>query len=1026
MTLALGIVLVIVAADAPRAHAGDAVELKPAELLAAVRAPQLDLEAAVWLDQVEVPLGAARLDVDRGLLVPALVAGRPAELVFIGHARFRLDPGDEIEAGQLELFTGARALDAPVEEVVLAFGAEDEARRLLDRPRAGALRPDLVERVRTIHDRWLAGAERRTLGVAAGLFRARVGDGPYARFVALWCKSFELGELVYQLDPEDAEAMTLASFTPIDVSRWEERRLRRHIRTEQRKGRWLGLRVEDLGSWDVWSSMPWEPQSGEAFPGAVGFEARHYEIDARVLRDRMRLEGRARLHLEAIRSDRRVVTLELFRDLAPERVTDEHGRQLFFFREGNAMFVLLPEAHEAGSGLRLDVTWDGRVLSWVTGRVFDLADTGAWHPHCGTTDRATYDVTLRWPARYDLVAGGTLVEEGRDGRERWERRRLDTAAIAFSFALGEFVVDERIVGDTRLRVAFNRTLYPRLTPAVRRATLDTLTRALVFFEERFGPLPIRDLTVVTAPRRYSQSYLGFVTLADSALGATDPEALSSRWRRETTVAHELAHQWWGNLIGWSSYRDQWLSEAMANYAALMFAAQAGGAGEERADLLAAMSAGWRQSLAASTRDGHTLESLGPVVLGERLSSSKSPEAYRAIVYRKGAAVLAMLARAMGEERFLDMLRELAATRAHGVLTTETFLAAVESSSGLDIDGFARQFVYGTGIPQVYYEYDLAREEEGGGWRFVGEAAMQSDPRWLHRIVREEETGGFILVREPLVEPADGRRALMVPFVVTLEPDAAAEQGEAAREGHLFLEGWQDRFEIHTDAEPRELRLDPRGEILARFWSAERHPRRMLRHRAWERAQAGRADEAESHLLEALRLAPEPDDEPVAVNTPSEAIVPRDVRPFEEARIRLDLARLYIDQGRLDDARAVLAGANEVLEAVDRSAYELEREVLESSIALRAGDAPAAYERLRRTLRRLAGPGHTDWRSLSWRMRIDSERVALTEAWALLAIAAHELGETEAFEWAVEHAAARGVDVTAIAPRERPPAPAPHG
>ena len=126
---------------------------------------------------------------------------------------------------------------------------------------------------------------------------------------------------------------------------------------------------------------------------------------------------------------------------------------------------------------------------------------------------------------------------------------------------------------------------------------------------------------VVTPRFFSQALLGFVTLsalmmADDArwalwLGLEDPR---------TVVAHEIAHQWWGHQVGWQGYRDQWLSEAMANYAAVLY-----GRNELGGDLRFAQgpTSGWQESLLAETEDGRPIESLGPLVLGARLISSRS-------------------------------------------------------------------------------------------------------------------------------------------------------------------------------------------------------------------------------------------------------------------------------------------------------------------------------------------------------------------------------------------------------------------
>jgi len=510
----------------------------PALLVAQIRSPVLDLDRAVALRNVDIEMGPGVFEVQRGFLFPVTIGEAiTVELVFIGQARFTLDPPDAIEAGQLELFTGERSLEAPVEEAVLVLSKQEAIAELLARPPIRDLRPDQIERAEELHRIWLEDPERRASGVESSIFKFLIGDESFQEYFALWCRSFEMGEFVFQFDPEDQEQITLASFRPIDITNWERARLRHHIRVQQRKGRWLGVRVQDLGFWDIWLSTAWSPTEGQPPPGNVGFETEHYELDVTIKKRKLRLEGNARLHLRAESSGRRVARLELMRDLLVSRVTDEQGRDLFFFRSGRETLVLLPEPSIAGQRMVIDVAYSGRALRWVKGKTHDLENTANWYPHCGTVDRATYDVTMRWPKKYDVFFSGRFVQEGRDGDFRWERRRLDVPAIAVSFVLGEFLVETARVGHVDLTVAFNRAVGVKIHPPMRQRIVDTVANALEYFEETFGPYPLDELTVVTAPRDYSQSYLGFIALAQSLVTQSDPYGESATWMRTTTISH---------------------------------------------------------------------------------------------------------------------------------------------------------------------------------------------------------------------------------------------------------------------------------------------------------------------------------------------------------------------------------------------------------------------------------------------------------------------------------------------------------
>jgi hypothetical protein len=95
-------------------------------------------------------------------------------------------------------------------------------------------------------------------------------------------------------------------------------------------------------------------------------------------------------------------------------------------------------------------------------------------------------------------------------------------------------------------------------------------------------------------------------------------------------------------------------------------------------------------------------------------------------------------------------------------------------------------------------------------------------------------------------------------------------------------------------------------------------------------------------------------------------------------------------------------------------FRMERDALWARLELATGEPRAAYERLNKTMR-LAAPrgGPRNWAALLWQVRLNSERLAVTEGFALLAIAAHEAGERDVFAWAVERARDRGADVSRL-------------
>ncbi len=197
--------------------------------------------------------------------------------------------------------------------------------------------------------------------------------------------------------------------------------------------------------------------------------------------------------------------------------------------------------------------------------------------------------------------------------------------------------------------------------------------------------------------------------------------------------HEVAHQWWGNLVVPASYHDDWLIESLANYSALLLL-------ERRKGVKAvdAVLDDYRDHLLTKTESGRTLESSGPIVWGYRLESSLAPDAWRIVTYEKGTWIIHMLRRRLGDEKFLALLRDISSH--HHSISTEEFrelanhYAPQSPDPGLKI--FFDNWVYGTGVPSVKLAYSWS------GAKLSGTVGQQDvDDAFSAYVPVEVETGG---------------------------------------------------------------------------------------------------------------------------------------------------------------------------------------------------------------------------------------------------------------------------------------------
>jgi hypothetical protein len=969
-----------------------AAALDPVTVERQLAESRLDPARAVGVTGLNIDFGRAVLRVADGVMVPATpVAGRVVEMVFLGRGTLSMPAPDEVEAGQLELFTGTAALSEPVAEAVLVVARDAAMEAVLGRPGTPRLAPADVTRAEELFATWKGRPERRILGVDAALLLDALGEPAYASFFAGWFVSDRLGDFYYLVDPEDPEQVTLGQFVPLQTSGRERRRLVRELAREQRRGRLIGLSVADLGQWDTWASAPLLGSGGEPAPGGHAFEPEHYRLEVTLADRSLELSGRATITLRPVIPGSRSVRLEVHPALRVDRARSG-GTDLFFRQEGDDVVAVLPAPPDPGEKIQLEVAYHGELLERVDGGTWVLLDPTRWYPHAGTVDLATYDLLFRWPHKLALLGSGVRTESGREGNRRWERRRLAIPTGAVSFEVGRFRETHTRAGHVRVRLAVDSFSYPILRQN-RDQLLATVADSLAFYEELFGPYPLDTLEVATVPRSYSQAMLGFVTLSSLMVGDGDPTfVLLGLEDPRTVIAHEVAHQWWGHLVGWWSYRDQWISEAMANYSALLYSRRRMG-GRVRSSI--GPTTGWQEALLRSTASGRPIESLGPLILGERLISSRCPgeEAYSAIVYKKGAVVLDMLARSFGEDRFLEILRAVARAAGSRPVSTQDLMALIERISGRSLAAFSRQFIYGTGLPEVGYRYTFT-PEDSGRWRIGVQARQRSPYHFRYRIV--ERPGGGLDVARKRVEEVDVEASrLVVPVQVATydrpSRDGPQDSGPVFLQAHVVLQGPESDLDLEVDFEPRRLWLDRARTVFGRFFDESRHPRRRLLRDGEEAAARGDLDGAEDLLGQALAAAPpEPDELDEALGGAFQESDRREV----EARIHLALCRLHLDQGRTGVAATDLHYATRALDRAGRLLLGDEVTLLEARLAILDDHAEHGFKLLEKAVLR--------------RSELDDPESVL-----LLAIAARRTGHSAELAAALARARASGIDVSLL-------------
>ena len=239
-------------------------------------------------------------------------------------------------------------------------------------------------------------------------------------------------------------------------------------------------------------------------------------------------------------------------------------------------------------------------------------------------------------------------------------------------------------------------------------------RVMKFYGSLLGDVPYQSFTLAVVesdqPGGHSQPY--FAALSHPSASA--PIA----WRADPAyfecfpeffLAHEAAHQWWGQAVGWKNYHEQWISEGFSQYFAALYAEHA------KKPLV------FDSIVSQLTRSTLDRSDQGPVYLGYRLGHIRNDgRVFRAIVYNKGALSLHMLRRMIGDDMFFRGLRRFYSTWRFKKAGTEDVKAAFELESNLDLDRFFDRWISWFSLPRIKFSYTTAPDAVTVRFEQIGE------------------------------------------------------------------------------------------------------------------------------------------------------------------------------------------------------------------------------------------------------------------------------------------------------------------
>ena len=794
-----------------------AAEQSPHELYDAINALTVDSSQSYRLvpeNRIELRRGDAVISLEEGTLAFfSPLDGRITGAVFSGRGHALAVPRDPVEKQQMGRFLGAPVLDQTFASAYLRF-SDGTA----------------VELLSQFHNSNLAAQTDTSF--------AAQWEPALARLNSLYSLRILIDFLSPDPRPAFYASLDGASTGQFDIvldGRREEQFL-------------LGQTVKNASGtfYDTWAShgipnLPARP---------MAFRALHYSLESAILPNNS-LEATAVLQIRAQTGKARVLVFELSRALTIDRVTSEHGEPLSFFqnegmtlqersaRGNDYLYVILTAPPHQGEEFTLQFHYRGNVIQDAGNGVLFVGARESWYPHLGDpADFATYDLTIRWPRKLRLVATGSKLDEREEGEFRVGHWKTEKPMAVAGFNLGEYATSSVASSGHSIDVYANRELEENLksrlmasspdgiaitsrtagAPSARLAvTLPVLTpspadalkqlgkeidSSVHFYETFSGPFPFHNLSVSQIPGTFGQGWPGLLYV--STFSFLSPEAqqragltpTGQEHFTELVPYHEVAHQWWGNVVGWSSYRDQWIDEAISNYLALLFADTRGNPDHT----LRVWLTRYRRQLTEKSPDAdEPTGDIGALTLGLRLNSSKSPSAYERVVYSKGSWIIHMLREMLrqpaaagqpvskqSDARFTALLQKLVTKYAYRALSTDDLQHEVESvmTPGMDLEGghsmdwFFDEWVRGAGIPHYRVEFTAHRDDTGYSVR--GKLFQTGVPR---------------------------------SFLASVPLYATGSSGGRSFLGNVLAAGPETAFRFHTSSPPHRILIDSRMTLL---------------------------------------------------------------------------------------------------------------------------------------------------------------------------------------------------------------------
>lgn len=423
--------------------------------------------------------------------------------------------------------------------------------------------------------------------------------------------------------------------------------------------------------------------------GTNAYRVSRYELDLDYKLSSNRLSGRAVLHAVT-----QYPTAALVLDLTGLRATKIQlsGRRVRKFSQRAEQLVIVPDAAlAAGEEFTLDIRYEGNPAPrrglWGEVGWEELTDgvlvagqpngAASWFP-CNDhpRDKASYRISVTTDANYRAVCNGILISHSsRSSRETWVYEQAEPMATYLATVqIGRYEFLTLSGPHPEGRVP-QFAAVPALLADTARVGLARQPEMMRTFTDCFGPYPFPEYTVVVTEDELE------IPLEAQTLSIFGRNHLEPDWESQRLIAHELAHQWFGNSLTAASWADIWLHEGFACYAEWIWSEEAG-----VMPVAGRAAAAWRKL--ASGRQDITVGDPGPDLMFDDR------------VYKRGALALHALRLRCGDLAFFALLHDWTGSNRHGSVSTAGFILTADRTTGLDTEALLHPWLHETALPPL--------------------------------------------------------------------------------------------------------------------------------------------------------------------------------------------------------------------------------------------------------------------------------------------------------------------------------------